>query len=237
MEKAELAAHLGHVSSAVGHQVINSLSTIVSQAEILRTLMDPAGPDLAEIQERIDTVIRVSLDASTLTRRLLEVAHDVTAIEPPHPGEPLAELDLSAVAAEFVETAQQGSGRSAQWVLDLHPIARVKGNAAMALKALRLLADNALEALPEAGGTIVLATLAGPRDWVTLEMRDNGFGMPAEVVEHAAEPFYSTKPGRKGLGLTIARGIWRRHRGGIVIESKPGEGTTIRLTVPPSTSP
>jgi len=51
-------------------------------------------------------------------------------------------------------------------------------------------------------------------------------------MEHALEPFYSTKPDRQGIGLTIARGIWRRHRGTMTIESQPGEGTTVRLSAP-----
>ena len=46
------------------------------------------------------------------------------------------------------------------------------------------------------------------------------------VLRRATEPFFSTKPDHAGVGLTIAQGIWRRHRGSLSIESQPGQGTT-----------
>ncbi len=232
MDTAEFTALLGHVSSAVGHQVINSLSTIVSQAEILRTLVPSTDKDLAEVTERIDTIIRVSLDASTMTRKLLELSHDLTSIEPTDLGASAEEVDLSALSEAFAAGVGARNGLAASLVLDLVPITRIRGNPGGLLRGIGLLVDNAAESLPSSGGTITLATRPGPRDWVTLEIRDNGCGMSPEIVDHAAEPFFTTKPGRRGLGLTIARGIWRRHRGGLVIESQPGDGTTIRLLTP-----
>ena len=64
-----------------------------------------------------------------------------------------------------------------------------------------------------------------------MEIRDNGTGMTEEVLEHAAVPFFRTKPDHRGIGLTVAKGIWRRHRGTLMIESQPGQGTTVRLSV------
>ena len=55
--------------------------------------------------------------------------------------------------------------------------------------------------------------------------------MTNEVLKRATEPFFTTKSGRSGIGLTVAHGIWRRHRGALSIESQPGEGTVIRLAV------
>ena len=55
--------------------------------------------------------------------------------------------------------------------------------------------------------------------------------MTEEVLEHAVEPFFSTKPDHPGIGLTVAKGIWRRHRGTLMIDSQPGQGTTVRLSV------
>ncbi len=64
-----------------------------------------------------------------------------------------------------------------------------------------------------------------------MEIRDTGCGMTQEVLKRATEPFFTTKSGRSGVGLTAAHGIWRRHRGALSIESQPGEGTMIRLAV------
>ena len=85
---------------------------------------------------------------------------------------------------------------------------------------------------PAGQGRSPLASLTGLRNWVILEIRDRGSGMTPAVMEHAVEPFFTTKPDRLGVGLTIARGIWRRHRGTLTLESQPGEGTTVRLSAP-----
>ena len=71
------------------------------------------------------------------------------------------------------------------------------------------------------------------RGWVVLEIQDSGQGMTASVLERAVEPFFTTKPGQMGVGLSIANGIWRRHRGTLSLKSAPGEGTILRLCVEP----
>ena len=85
------------------------------------------------------------------------------------------------------------------------------------------------------GGAISIArsTSVDSRGWGVLEIRDSGQGMEPEAQERATEPFFSTKSGHIGVGLSIANGIWRRHKGTLSIRSLPGEGTTLRLCVEP----
>ncbi len=92
---------------------------------------------------------------------------------------------------------------------------------------------NAYEAMPPGGGTVAVSTSTDARGWVVLELRDTGQGMDPETHVRAVEPFFSTKPGHLGVGLSIANGIWRRHRGTLSIRSQPGEGTQVRLCVEP----
>jgi signal transduction histidine kinase len=56
--------------------------------------------------------------------------------------------------------------------------------------------------------------------------------MPADVLAHAQEPFFTTKTDGSGLGLTIASQIARDHSGELRIESREGEGTTVTLCLP-----
>ena len=121
-------------------------------------------------------------------------------------------------------------GPSASWILNLAPIPPIRGQVQPLLTMFRQFAHNAVESFPMGEGTITISSLTAPRNWLVVEIRDDGCGMNAEVMEHALEPFYSTKPNHLGIGLAIARGIWRRHRGTMSVESQPGQGTTVRLS-------
>ena len=66
---------------------------------------------------------------------------------------------------------------------------------------------------------------------VRLLVRDNGCGMPADVLEHAFIPFYTTKPTGTGIGLSLCRQIILKHGGTIHIESEEKKGTTIEIKI------
>ncbi|HEX5906118.1 MAG TPA: ATP-binding protein [Propionibacteriaceae bacterium] len=94
------------------------------------------------------------------------------------------------------------------------------------------LIDNAIDAMGESG-TLRVATRVEDRE-VVIEIADTGPGMPPDVAARAFEPFYTTKDVGKGtgLGLDIARRIIvERHRGQIIIDSRPGE-TVLRVKLP-----
>jgi CheY-like chemotaxis protein len=73
-----------------------------------------------------------------------------------------------------------------------------------------------------------------PARYVTLTLRDTGTGMDADTLEHATEPFFTTKGVGKGtgLGLAMVRGLTEQSGGTLTIESKLGEGTAITLWLP-----
>jgi signal transduction histidine kinase len=238
MEKTDLRLLSGHLTSSVGHHIINAFSTIVSQAEILRSLTGGGAASSAETIERIETIIRTSLESSLMTRRLIEFSHDLGSIEANSRESSSADIYLDQLASEFVNRERDELGSAVNWALDLNSAPPLQGQSNKLHTMLKLIVDNAIEALPDGTGTISISTFVGPRNWVVLEIRDEGSGMTPEVMERALEPFFTTKPGHQGIGLTVARGIWRRQRGTLTIESQPGAGTTIRLSAPlPGTAP
>ncbi len=229
MEHVDLKPYLGYLTSSVGHLVINAFSTIVSKSEILRTFNESTVQHPQEVAERVDTLIRTSLDASLVARRLIELSHDWTSVDVDQPGSPVADIRLDQLLSDFVSAEKAKLAPSANWILNLAPVPPIRGQVEPLLEMFRQLIRNAAESLPAAGGSITISSQVAQRNWVIVEIRDNGCGMSAEVMEHAFEPFYSSKPGHLGIGLAIARGIWRRHRGTISVESQPGEGSTVRL--------
>jgi signal transduction histidine kinase len=108
---------------------------------------------------------------------------------------------------------------------------------------------NASEALGDRDAPITLRTGCGLFDagylvgssvngepvegtYVYAEVTDAGDGMAPEVVRRIFDPFYTTREQGRGLGLAAVGGIVRAHRGAIVVNSRPGEGTTIRVLFP-----
>lgn len=231
-EMAEQLTDLGHLSSAVGHHIINAFSAIVSSAELIRLRSAPGG--FADPEVLSETIIRTALEAATVARRLIDYTRSVTSFDPPRGGSPPEELALDRLMADVVTgEQQQGLHPGVEWVVNLSPIPSIKGHAGQLRGMLRHLLQNSYDALPEQTGRISLSTATDDRGWAVLELGDSGEGMTPEVLERAVEPFFSTKPGHMGVGLSIANGVWRRHRGTLSVRGVPGEGSTVRLCVEP----
>lgn len=79
-----------------------------------------------------------------------------------------------------------------------------------------------------------LARDVAPGEYVRLSVTDTGVGMPADVLARAFDPFYTTKPIGQGtgLGLSMIYGFVRQSEGSVLIDSKPGRGTTIEICLP-----
>ena len=89
---------------------------------------------------------------------------------------------------------------------------------------------NALEAMPEGGDLTVSAEVRD--DYLVLKITDTGHGIPPEQLQNLFTPFFTTKPGGTGLGLTICRGLITQHQGEISIDSEVDRGTTCTIRLP-----
>jgi len=91
---------------------------------------------------------------------------------------------------------------------------------------------NAAQAMPQ-GGRITIAAKQLPGEKVEIRVEDTGTGIPPDVLPHIFEPFFTTKRGKgTGLGLSITQAYIRNHGGEIEVDSNPGQGTTVRVTMP-----
>jgi two-component system NtrC family sensor kinase len=93
---------------------------------------------------------------------------------------------------------------------------------------------NAIEAMPNGGKLQIISEPESDKKNVRIEIRDTGYGISKENLEHIFEPFFTTKEEGKGtgLGLSIVYGITKNHKGNISVNSKLGEGSSFVLTFP-----
>jgi signal transduction histidine kinase len=239
-DESERLKELGHLSAAVGHHVINAFSAVVSNAELIRSQAQGPNRDLAELASLASAIVENALGASHVPRRLIDFTRRFTSPGFDQKADPVVLIDLNQLLRETADAHRADDDSGVEWVLNLAPIPMIRGSASQIRSLLGYLIQNAREAMPRGRGRISFSTQVDDRNWVILEVRDTGQGMTPEVLKRATEPFFTTKSGRSGIGLTVAHGIWRRHRGALSIESQPGEGTLVRLAVEahgPATAP
>ncbi|MCM2267674.1 MAG: ATP-binding protein, partial [Elusimicrobiales bacterium] len=96
--------------------------------------------------------------------------------------------------------------------------------------ALEQLLLNAAEAMPGGGEILLKISSAGGRQ--RLEIKDPGEGIEKKNLAAVFHPFFTTRPGKMGLGLTLARNVARAHGGNLELYGEAGRGATAVLTLP-----
>jgi signal transduction histidine kinase len=93
---------------------------------------------------------------------------------------------------------------------------------------------NAIDAMPEGGNLWIKSLSDGDANQVRIVVRDDGSGIPPEILPRIFEPFLTTKETGRGvgLGLAISHSILERHNGTIEVQSEVGKGTTFTVTLP-----
>jgi signal transduction histidine kinase len=115
-------------------------------------------------------------------------------------------------------------------------LGEVPADAAMVKQVIINLVKNALEAMESReSGTLSVATLRG-NGGAEVMIGDTGSGMAPETVEQLFSPYFTTKIGGVGLGLSVSRRIIAQHGGRIEVDSKLGAGSTFTVTLPLSES-
>jgi two-component system, cell cycle sensor histidine kinase and response regulator CckA len=229
---------LGVLSAGVAHDFNNLLVGVLGNAEL--ALADRSlSPTTSDLVERI---VEAAQRAGALTRQLLAYTGRSHL--------KFIELDLSAQVSALLER-MRGS---------LSPRVSVETSLPGGLPAIRADLDqlqlltgnlllNAAEAYDDGEGEVVLRTFLATIDsdeqhdlsvpaqlthgrYVVLEVSDLGCGMAQDTLERALEPFFSTKFTGRGLGLSAVLGIARSHQGVLTVDSRPNQGSRVRLHFP-----
>src|SRR5688572_23573826 len=213
------------MSRQVAHDVKNPLTPIQLAAEHLQHVHEDSNRPLGAVFDQcIGTVLRQ-------VKLLRQIANEFSTFAAA-PVPRLGRVPINALLEDVVEPYRAGLGARTQILIDVAAgTPDVRADGTLLARALTNLVENALQAMP-AGGIVKLSAALEGDAQVLITCADNGVGMSARAVSQAFEPHFSTKTGGSGLGLANARRNVISCGGTIAIESTPGRGTTVRVTLP-----
>ena len=227
----EKMASIGKMAAILAHEINNPLSGILTYAKLLRKWIERDGVSGArrqEIFDSLDLIANESRRCGDLVRNMLTFSR-TTPIN-------LQPTDLNQVIDRSLRLVQhQLDLASVQVQLQLaQDLPLVSCDAAQIEQVLLALIMNAMDALPQGGNLWLTTSYSAEPGEVTVQVRDDGTGIPPEILARIFEPFLTTKETGRGvgLGLAISHSILERHNGKIAVQSEVGRGTTFTVTLP-----
>ncbi len=232
MVQVERMASLGKLAAVVAHEINNPLASVVTYSRLLlkRAAHDtPGSLGTAENQEILEGISSESARCGQIVSNLLLFARRTGARM-----EPTDVHQLTKRVLFLLKHKMDLANVSAKVTLDesMVPVLCDPGQLEQALLALCV---NGIEAMPD-GGELTIDVRKEGDAGACLVVRDQGIGIPPDVLPRIYEPFFTSKnqgDGKGlGLGLSVVYGIVQHHRGTITVDSEQGQGTTFTMVFP-----
>jgi PAS domain S-box-containing protein len=238
LRQAQKMEAIGRLTAGVAHDFNNLLTVIAGNLELIQArTTDP------RLKHQVDTIQRAIHRGVQLTDQLLAFSRQRTL-------RPRA-VGINALLRDTEPLLRRAVGDEIRVILALDDsVGSCLIDPAELQASMLNLALNAKDAMSGGGSLTIATSEAQPRDlpdgageraqrYLTVEVRDTGHGMSAEIRDRAFDPFFTTKEVGKGtgLGLSQVHGFIRQSGGHVTIESAVGSGTTVRLYLPLSQAP
>ena len=223
LRQAQRLSALGNLAAGVAHDIRNPLNAI--------KLLSSHTEDIVRDAPNADSATRQLQTIRNEVDRLEEIVSNFLSLAKDHELEP-EPTPIDVLLGECVRlVGKDAEARDVELATDLRC-----GDLQLMLdpqewtRALLNVIINALEACPRGGRVRIFSRMTETH--CEIEVRDDGPGIPKEVIEHAFDPYFTTKTTGTGLGLSITRGIVEEHGGAIALTSAEGQGTQVVLTIP-----
>lgn len=248
--QSEKLASLGRLSAGMAHEINNPIQFIQGNMRILTEAMENILPIIDKhaeehpdfkvarlnypvFRQHITTLLK---DMSNGTVRIADIVRDLKKFARAEEGSFNDQVDVNEAIQSSLRLVHNKIKRH-KIVCELDPeLPKITGSTSKIEQVIVANLINAAEALSDRqDGTIRVSTYRNPQgNLIIVSIGDNGPGMTEEVKNRLFDPFFTTKQktGGMGLGLSVAYGIIKDHRGTIEIDTKLGEGTTLRYVFP-----
>ncbi|HTU62671.1 MAG TPA: ATP-binding protein, partial [Polyangiales bacterium] len=237
LQQAQKTEALGLLAGSIAHDFNNLLVGVLGNVSLLLESLAAESP-----------LRRLAHAAELAAQRAADVARQLLA----YAGKGqfrVEQLDLSELVRETSELLRITVAHGAELHLQTRPnLAKVKADATQMRQVVMNLITNARDAVGNQGSiTVRTGELAASeleldaylnqpdpeaKRFVFLEVEDTGQGMSAATAARIFDPFFSTRPSGRGLGLSAVLGIIRSHGGAMSVRSTEGHGTTMRVLLP-----
>jgi PAS domain S-box-containing protein len=214
----EKFAFTGRIATSIAHEIRNPLANVamsVRQLKKILKLEDPKRRHMEIIERNIDRVNYLITELLNCARpaKLNPQAHDIHKVLE-------SILESIKLKAGKIKVNKKFTVENSILNIDKEQMER----------ALLNLVLNAIEAMPKGGNLTIITELN--KNFFLIRIQDTGKGIPEKDIIRIFDPFFSTKPGGVGLGLTICYSIIVSHGGTIEVESKPKKGSIFTVSLP-----
>ncbi len=223
-QKRRLEA-IGEVAAGVAHELRNPLFGISSAAQLLRfrAKEDPV------VERNVGRILKEVARLNGMVTSLLEFGRPHSAhMEPGDPEavwDDILEGERARLDGKRLVLRRTRPSAPVRCLIDVGQMGQV----------LRNLLVNACDAAPEGSELLLHSQLSAVGGWRS-RLTNGGPAISPDILPHVFEFFYSTKAGGTGIGLALCQRIMDEHSGSITIESVPEHGTTLTLTLPPTSA-
>jgi PAS domain S-box-containing protein len=234
LHQAQKLEALGQLSGGVAHDFNNMLTAIISNLQLVQGSVALQGTP----RRQIEAALQAAQNGAAVVRQMLVFARK-KSVEP-------MEFNVREALEEIAALIRRSCHENVRVEMEFSPDAEwVVAEPSQLQTSVINLVLNGCDAMPD-GGTIKVSTakrriayhdILPPGEYVCIAVSDTGTGMTPQVLDHALEPFFTTKEVGKGtgLGLSTVYGTVRQFGGDVKIKTALGEGTTVELLLPAGT--
>ncbi len=261
--QSEKMASLGELTAGIAHEIQNPLNFVNNFSEVSNELLEEMKEELAkgnleevkhianDVKQNLEKINHHGKRADTIVKGMLQHSRTRTAEKEP--------TDINKLADEYLRLAYHGlRAKDKNFNANLETnfdenIGLVQVIPQDMGRVILNLITNAFYACAERGRSVCnerrnsakekdyqptvsisTSSLEGGKGGVTISIKDNGNGIPKQVVDKIFQPFFTTKPTGKGtgLGLSMSYDIVKAHGGKITVETEEGKGTTFSVLLP-----
>jgi C4-dicarboxylate-specific signal transduction histidine kinase len=224
---------MGQLAASIAHEVNQPITAIVTNANAGLSWLAAQPPDLEEVRDALDRVIKAGKQAGEVIGRIRALVKKA----PPRKDDlEINKAILEVVALTHGELVKNGVSLQTQLAAGL-PL--VQGDRVLLQQVIINLIVNAVEAMSgvsEGSRELLIGTGKDASGAVLLTVQDSGPELNPESFDRLFDPFYTTKPGGMGMGLSICRSIVEAHGGRVWASRTAGRGVTVQFTLPVAAS-